>query len=118
MNMQDKILAALKEKATAAGYEMVTNFHCSNVGKAYIQPKNGFSNVLSFHFDFQTSYCSLQFYPPGIEPVGTIGFTHPKAIMDAHYLKYEETSRIEALLESVELELAKAARPKKARRKA
>jgi len=111
MDMQDKILTALKKKVEDAGFEWVVHRTWANIGNVYVQVAGAFDNVLTFHYDFQSGHCSLQFYPESEEPVGTCGFTHDKALKHYGYLQYSETARITEMLAFVEAHLKKAAKP-------
>ncbi len=102
MNMQKKILDAIKKKAEDAGFEWVVRPAWANTGNVYIQKQGEFVNAMTFHYDFQDSRCSFQFYPGDTEPVGTSGFTHEKALKHYGYLPYTETARINEMLAFVE----------------
>lgn len=85
--MQDKVIAAIKDASKAAGLDCVVNMNYANTGNMVFQ--RGFDTVLSCSFDFQPSYASLQFYPPGARPVMTIGFTDKSCLLSTH-LRYED----------------------------
>jgi hypothetical protein len=100
--MQDKILKAIRKKVEEAGFEWVAQPRWANTGSIYVQIPSAFDNVLGFHYDFQDSYCTLQFYPGGVAVIGTCGFTHETCIKDFHMLHYTQTSRINEMLAFVE----------------
>ena len=103
-DMQKKILGALKTKAEAHGFQFVQNGSWANTGNVYIQQTDGFENVLTFTYDFQTGYCTLQFYPGDKKPVATCGFTHEDCIKHYHF-DYSNTDRINEMLGFVETHL-------------
>ena len=54
--LQDRFFAALDERATAAGVEVLTPFTYVNTGTAEIVATGGFASALSFTFHFQTGH--------------------------------------------------------------
>jgi hypothetical protein len=66
MKMQDKILNAIEESAKNYGLDFIISYGASNTGQVYIMDE--FKHVLIFTFNFQTSYCSIDFYKPGTKP--------------------------------------------------
>lgn len=86
-DMQKKILKAIRERAEKAGLEYVEQPACANTGSVFLM--DGFETKLSFGYDFQGAYASLQFYPAGKKVVRTCGFTHEDCVLNA-YLRYED----------------------------
>ena len=84
--MQNKILDAIEKKVAEIGLEVVIEKSFSNVGNVYLM--DGFDKDLSFHFDFQNSYCSLLFYPKGVSPIGACGFI-PNGCIRRFFIEYK-----------------------------
>jgi len=91
---QKQIMGELKEITEVAGLRWNAQYRVSNLGDTYIV--DGFKSKLSFHFNFQSDYCTLQFYPEGVKPVGTCGFTDAKCIKNC-YIPYINTRKLEEL---------------------
>ena len=87
--MQTKILTAIRKHAEKAGLEVVDQPQYSNTGSVFLM--DGFTTKLSFGYDFQAGYATLQFYPEGKKISRTCGFTDPDCVLNA-YLKYEDLS--------------------------
>lgn len=85
--MQTKVVDAIRTAAKEVGLDCVVNMNYANTGNIVFQ--RGFDTVLSCSFDFQPSYASLQFYPPGAKPIMTIGFTDKNCLLSTD-LKYED----------------------------
>src|SRR5512135_360544 len=85
MRIQDKVLKAITKAAEKAGFEVVTREQYANTGSVFLM--KGLDTLLSFGYDFQGSYASLQFYPKGKKIVRTCGFTHEDCVLST-YLEY------------------------------
>ena len=110
MTPQVKIMNALKAIVEGQGYEFVAKYDYSNTGKVYIQKPGNFASVLSFAFSCQPDRGKLQFYPVGVEPVLTTGFTDRRCCLDA-YFGYVEATKIEDTLDFVRKALPKFRKP-------
>lgn len=54
-SVQTKFFDLLKERASAAGFEVVTYHSFSNVGVIHLQKPGSFETALSIPFDFQSN---------------------------------------------------------------
>lgn len=101
-NMQSKILGAIQSKVEKAGLDYIHNSAWANTGRVYVQPKDGFTSLFGFCYGFHDSYCTIQFYGAGVEPVATCGFTHEKCIKNCGYLEYSNAAEINEMLSFVD----------------
>jgi hypothetical protein len=102
--MQTKIMNSIKSIVKERGLDFEPEYRFSNLGEVYI--RDGFDSVLSFHFQFNSDYCTLQFYPAGKKAVGTCGFTDPTCILNC-YIAYNESQKFKDILSFVESNLIK-----------
>lgn len=93
MDMQDKMMGEIKRIVESMGFDFVQQQNWSNTGNVLIQKKGTFTSKFSFHYDFQSSYATLQFYPAGKKPIGTCGFTHEDCI-GHFYFDYVDSTAI------------------------
>lgn len=100
MDMQDKIMKAIRKIVEDAGLDYVVRTGWSNTGDVYVQEKGEFVTKFAFHYNFDHSRFTMQFYPGSMEPVGTIGFTHEKCFSHT-YLAYTDALEINQLLGNV-----------------
>ncbi len=95
--MQKKIMGAIRATVERSGYEFLQNENWANTGTVYVQKKDLFSSVLTFYYDFQSSYAKLQFYPGNVKPTGTCGFTDRECVNDV-YFSYTDSEKIERMI--------------------
>jgi hypothetical protein len=100
--IQKKMMNAIKEAVQKNGLDFEPEYRFSNMGDCYI--RQGFDSILSFHFQFNDTYCTLQFYPAGAKPVGTCGFTHATCIKDC-YIQYNESEKFKDVISFIEKQL-------------
>ena len=78
MDLQDKILNKLQEITERNNLEFIHNRAFSNTGIVLIMCDMDVH--LSFTYNFQGRYFTMQFYPGDKEPVSTVPLTHPDCI--------------------------------------
>lgn len=99
-DMQKKVLGFIKGEVEKAGFDFVRNGQWANTGNVFVQEKDGFDNLFSFHYDFQDTTMHLHFYPKGVKPFGACGFT-PKECIGDFYVNYSDDQKMHDFLEWV-----------------
>jgi hypothetical protein len=94
MSWQKQIMIEFQTITEKAGLRWNAEYLYSNIGDVYIV--DGLLTKLSFHFNFQNDCTNLQFYPEGIQPVGTCGFTDSKCVKNFH-IQYIDNKKLEEL---------------------
>lgn len=76
--MQDKIMAEIEKKVAELGFSFVSERHFANIGIVRIMDDS--EVIITFSYDFQGAYSSLQFYPPGVQTKRPTGFADKTCI--------------------------------------
>ena len=87
MTMQDMIFNAIKNEVENLGYDFIVQQEYSNTGKVYINKK--FKSYLSFAYDFQSDYCTIQFFPANTKIVAGMCAKKNGCILNCH-INYPE----------------------------
>ena len=61
-SMQTKVLAAIEATTKVYHHEMICNSEWANTGRIRIEKTDGWEPVVSFTYDFQSSYFTLRGY--------------------------------------------------------
>jgi hypothetical protein len=107
MDMQEKVLSALKKVINEQGYEFTQQAQWANTGNVYVTMKGSFSTVISFHYDFQDGYASIPFFNGTAEPVGGIYPNHTQGFLKAFNFRYVESSKVEDMIKYLRFSLPK-----------
>jgi len=109
MNMQQKILGAIKEVVEAKGYEWVQTASYANVGVVYIQKPKAFGSVLGFHYDFQDSWgtCRFSIFEGGHTVSGGSVEGMKGHLKTFHRVEYTNARKIEEVIEFFNIRLTK-----------
>ena len=70
MTMQQRLLAAVTDRARRAGHQVTIQPEYANTGRVYITAGTTFTTLVQLSYDFQTDSCSLHFRGPGIDALG------------------------------------------------